>query len=282
MKICYPNAKINLGLQITARRPDGYHTLQTVFLPIPLCDTLELRPLNFYDTPWELHTSGIPTDCPPDKNLAVRVWTSLQQQFSLPPHSIHLHKRIPTGAGLGGGSADAAFMMRLCNHHFHLGLTNLEMQDRLAQFGADCPFFVVNKPCYATGTGTTLEPINLSLSQYWLLLVKPKASVSTAQAYAGVTPHPATIDLRQALKQNPSEWHATVHNDFEDTVFAKLPALRAIRDTLLQMNALYSAMSGSGSAIYAIMPRPWEKPEDIFPDCFVFQHRLHLYKETWE
>ena len=282
MKICYPNAKINLGLQILSRRSDGYHNLQTVFFPIPLCDTLELRPLDFYDTPWELHTAGIPTDCRPEQNLVVRVWTALQQEFSLPPHSIYLHKRIPSGAGLGGGSADAAFMMRLCNHHFHLGLTNVQMQERLAAFGADCPFFVVNRSCYATDTGTTLEPVNLDLSPYWLLLVKPKLSISTAQAYAGVTPRPAAIDLRQALMQNPAQWPSTVHNDFEDSVFPQYPALRAIRDTLCQMRALYAAMSGSGSAIYAIMPRPWPNPEDVFPDCFVFQHRLRLYKETWE
>ena len=277
----FPNAKINLGLQVIGRRADGYHDLQTIFVPIPLQDVLELRPLNFYDKRYELVGPGLDCLCAADDNLVVRVFRSLQDEFNLPPQTIHLFKRIPTGAGLGGGSADAAFMMRLLNEQFSLGLSGEDMQERLSSFGADCPFFVQNTPCYATGIGTALQPIKLDLKDYWLLLVKPPLSVSTREAYSNISPRPAQVDLREAVKQPISEWRNLIHNDFEDSVFPAYPSIRAIKDTLYQMNALYASMSGSGSAVFAIMKHEWPDADDIFPDCFVFQHRWKLYNPTF-
>lgn len=281
MKICYPNAKVNLGLQVVGKRSDGYHELQTIFLPIPLQDVLELRPYKFYGEPWELQVSGVELGCGAEENLAVRVFADMQREFGLPPQSIHLFKRIPTGAGLGGGSSDAAFMMRLLNESFELGLTADDMARRLRRYGADCPFFVYNKPHYATGIGDVFEPVEVNLSRYTLLLVKPKVSVSTSEAYSRVVPHAAGVDLRQAVIRPVGEWKELIHNDFEDSVFPLYPVIEGIKATLYDMHALYASMSGSGSAVFGIMERAWDDAGDIFPDCFVHQARWAMHKETF-
>jgi len=279
--ICFPNAKINLGLYITAKRPDGYHDLETVFLPIPLQDVLEIKPLSTRHQDYEWLQAGSPLDSSPEDNLVVRVYQELKQEFELPPISIYLYKRIPTGAGLGGGSSDAAFMMRLLSEQFDLRLSDESMERRLSHIGADCAFFVYNKPSLATGIGNCLTPIDLDLSQKYLLLIKPPISVPTREAYAHVVPAPLSISLTETLNMPLETWRHQVSNDFEKSIFPIYPQIEAIKQTLYDMHAVYASMSGSGSAVYAILDHPFEEASEIFKDCFVFQHRLKVYPPTF-
>lgn len=186
--ILYPNCKINIGLNIIERRPDGYHNLETTFYPTELNDVLEMKELTHGNAPYELHLTGNALEGNPDNNLVLKVYRSLQEEYNLPRMEFFLHKRIPSGAGLGGGSSDAAYTMRGLNELFHLELSENEMEKRLARFGADCPFFIRNRPVYATGIGTDFSPLNLSLKGFALLLIKPAIFVSTKEAYAGVKP----------------------------------------------------------------------------------------------
>ena len=279
--ICFPNAKINLGLYVTEKRPDGYHNLETVFLPIPLQDVLEIKPLHFYDTEYELQQAGIPIEGQAEDNLVVKVFLSMKHEFQLPPQTIYLYKRIPTGAGLGGGSSDAAFMMRLLNEQFNLGLSNDEMAQRLSRFGADCPFFVYNRPSLATGIGDVLTPLDFHLNGYTLLLVKPDISVPTRDAYAEVRPSAPVFPLEKALRQPIDEWKRTVSNDFERSVFLRHPRIAAIKQTLYDMHALYASMSGSGSSVFGIFRTPPMEAAEVFKDCFVFQKKLQALQPTF-
>lgn len=270
--ICFPNAKINIGLYVLDVRPDGKHNLETVFLPIPLQDVLEVRyPINS-SLPWVFVQAGLQIPGSPDDNLVVRVYRSLQQEFQLPACEINLYKRIPMGAGLGGGSSDAAFMMRLLNENFQLGLTNDEMKRRMSQFGADCPFFIDDKPAFATGIGDQLSPLSVSVQGLWIVLVKPPCHVSTSEAYSHVSCRDsAPVDLRKILMQPISRWRDCVENDFELSVFLQYPEIAAIKSTLYDMGALYASMSGSGSAVYGLFDFPFESPQQVFPQYFCYQ-----------
>lgn len=274
--LCFPCAKINIGLNVIRKRPDGYHDIETVFYPIPLHDNLELRRDNKETAFYNLHMAGIPIDCPPEENLIIRVFRSLQEEFSLPPASIHLYKRIPSGAGLGGGSADAAFMIKAVNEEYGLNLSEEEMERRIAPFGADCPFFVRCRPVYATGTGNIMSPIPFSLKGWELVLVKPSISVSTREAYAGLTPRKSKHDLRALMTCPIEQWRGTVGNDFEENVFRNYPRIAAIKSTLYDMGAVYAAMSGSGSTVFALFRHRMDEIKDVFDDCFVFQERLRV------
>ncbi len=279
--ICFPNAKINLGLYITEKRDDGYHNLETVFLPIPLRDVLEIKPLNFYDSEYELQQAGIHIDGSEKENLVVRVFLDMKHEFDLPPQTIYLYKRIPTGAGLGGGSSDAAFMMRLLNEQFRLGLSNDEMERRMSHYGADCPFFVRDEPSLATGIGDILTPVDIDLSGLYLLLVKPSVAVATRDAYARVTPKKPAFDLVKSLRQPMEEWRRTIGNDFERSVFTKYPGIAAIKQTMYDMHALYASMSGSGSSVFGLFRYPPAEAEEVFKDCFVFQKRISNLRPTF-
>lgn len=272
-----PCAKINIGLYVTAKRPDGYHDLQTVFYPIPLWDQLEIKELDEKECkPFALRIGGRPVEGDPGKNLVVRVYDSLKAEFDLPPLDIFLYKNIPTGAGLGGGSSDAAFMMKALNEKFALGLTSDEMERRVAAFGADCAFFVRAVPAYATGIGDRLAPIALSLKGMHLALVKPADFVSTKEAYADIVPRQPATDLRAALAEPVENWRHTVSNDFEAGIFTAHPAIAAIKRTLYDMGAVYASMSGSGSTVFGLFRRPVEEAARVFPDCFVYTHPLSL------
>lgn len=286
---CLPNAKINIGLRVVACRPDGYHDLQTVFYPLPLTDSLEIKEASNMRQPYEfilsstvkqdhLSKSGEKTNDllgNDSENLVVRVFLSLREEFSLPPTSIFLSKHIPIGAGLGGGSSDAAFMMQLLNDYYRLGLTNSDMERRLAIFGADCPFFVRNKPVYAEGIGNKFSPIELDLKGVYVVLVKPDVFISTAEAYAGIVPRAAQTSLADTLSATPLKlWRNIVVNDFETSVFARYPQIAAIKQTLYDMGALYASMSGSGSAVYGLYSRPIDNAAKVFPDCFTFSGQL--------
>ena len=270
----FPNAKINIGLYVVERRPDGYHNLQTVFYPIPLHDNLQVRPLKNSNEPYLLQMAGNVIEGNPADNLIIKVYESLKQDFELPQLDIYLYKRIPTGAGLGGGSSDAAYMMKMLNEAFELKMTDEEMERRVAKMGADCAFFIKEQPAYATGIGDVLTPINLSLKGKTLLLVKPSTFVSTKEAYGGVVPQMPEHDLLQALAAPIETWKDTVKNDFERSVFQHHPEIAAIKETLYNMGAIYASMSGSGSTVFGIFPHEVEEAERVFKDCFVFQQML--------
>lgn len=271
-----PNCKINIGLNIVARRPDGYHDLETVFYPIPLRDNLEFKEITDSDEPYRLVTGGVPIEGKAEDNLIVKVYLSLKEEFHLPALELFLYKHIPMGAGLGGGSSDAAAMMTGLNEAYSLGMSHEEMEQRMARFGADCAFFVRNRPAYATGIGNILSPVSLSLKGKYIVLVKPDTFVSTKEAYAHVVPKPADCPLPEALAQPIESWRLSVRNDFEASVFPQHPELAAVKQTLYDMGALYAAMSGSGSTLFGIFDRLTPEAENVFEKHFVFMQKLLL------
>lgn len=246
--ITFPNAKINIGLNITEKRPDGYHNLETIFYPIELCDALEF--VQGKET--KFSCSGLEIEGESDNNLIMKAYRLLKEEFDLPTINIHLHKAIPMGAGLGGGSADAAFMLKMLNDEFKLGLSSAELQQKAAKLGADCAFFIENKPTLAKGIGNIFEPTAVNLSGYYIVLVKPNVHVSTAEAYGGCKPQRWTTPLEEAIKRPIAEWKDCIFNDFEKTVFIAHPELADIKEMLYKRGAIYAAMSGSGSTIYGI------------------------------
>ena len=272
----YPNAKINIGLYVVERRPDGYHNLETVFYPIPLHDNLQISPLQNSDQPYLLQMAGNSIEGNPEDNLIIKVYHNLEKDYELPPLDIYLYKRIPTGAGLGGGSSDAAFMMKTINEAFDLKMSEEEMERRVASLGADCAFFIKNQPAYATGIGDILTPCQVNLKGKTLLLVKPQTFVSTKEAYGGVVPQQPEYDLREALSAPIETWKDTVKNDFETSVFQHHPEIASIKETLYAMGAIYAAMSGSGSTVFGIFSHEIEEAERVFSDCFVYQQKLSI------
>lgn len=262
--IIYPRAKLNLGLNIVGKRNDGYHNLETVFYPINIHDTLEVEPSDTL----RLELLGIPLEGNSNDNLVIKAWQLLRKDHSLPPVSIRLHKAIPSQAGMGGGSSDGAFMLRLLNEQFQLGLTDEELIQKAALLGADCPFFITDNPAYAEGIGERLTPISLDLSSYHLLIVKPPIAVSTREAFAHITPHPTAIKCRDIVQQDIRSWREQLKNDFEDSIFPQYPRLKMIKQQLYQQGALYAAMSGSGSSLYGFFEKA-PKILDAWSDCDV-------------
>ena len=272
--ITFPHAKINIGLQVTERRPDGYHNLDTVFYPIPLHDALEVIEAKDAEYDCKLHLSGVDIAGDPDSNLVVRAYRLLASDYPLPPVDIQLHKHIPTGAGLGGGSADASFMLRLLNEMFTLNISTEKLEAYAAQLGADCPFFITGTPVYATGIGNEFHPISLDLSGFYLVVVKPDVFVSTKEAYSMVHPEKPEVTLDKKIIAPINEWHSTISNDFEKGIFALHPELQEIKNKLYQLGAQYAAMSGSGSALFGLFTTPIENIEEHFVGCFCEQQKL--------
>lgn len=246
--IVFPNAKINLGLFITGRRPDGYHDLETVMIPVGWHDVLEIVPAQGQETTLTVYDATF--DCPAEKNLVMRAYRLVAERYGLPPLDIYLKKNIPDGAGLGGGSADAAFTVRLLNEMFSLGMSDSDMAAMIANLGADCPFFIYDKPMFATGTGTDLQPIELDLAEKWIYIVKPEEGVSTKEAYSHVTPDNTRTSLKALIEKDCL--NSAIINDFEASVFPLKLSIQKVKETLLQTGPLYVSMSGSGSAVYAI------------------------------
>ena len=272
--ITYPNAKINLGLNIVEKRPDGYHNLETVFYPINLQDALEVNLLEGEEE-FSLKVSGVPIEGEPENNLVVKAYRLLKKDYpEMPAIDIHMYKHIPTGAGLGGGSADADFMTKLLNDKFKLNLSIEKMEEYAAILGADCAFFIQNKPVFATGIGNIFEPIQLSLKGYYLVLVKPDIFVSTKDAFAHIIPTQPTQSLKEIIRMPVETWRATMKNDFEDSVFQKFPEIAAIKDKLYDLGAVYASMSGSGSSVYGIFREQVEFVDEIFSGCFCRQRAL--------
>lgn len=273
--ITFPNAKINLGLNITEKRPDGYHNLETIFYPINLQDALEVTRRENNDKEYTLHISGALLEGEPEDNLVVKAYKLLKKDYpGLLPVDIHMYKHIPAGAGLGGGSSDAACMIKLLNDKFSLRLSTERMEEYAAKLGADCAFFIRNKPVFATGIGNLFEPVELSLKGYHIILIKPDIFVSTRDAFAEIKPVRPAVSLKEIVKQPMETWKNSMKNDFEDSVFKKFPEIAAIKDELYDLGAVYAAMSGSGSSVYGIFKAPIENVEDKFCGCFCRQRAL--------
>lgn len=273
--ITFPNAKINLGLNIVERRPDGYHNIETVFYPIPLTDVLEIVPAP-EGAQTTLTCTGNTVDCPVEKNLVMKAYRLMQERYHLPAVEIHLHKHIPDGAGLGGGSSDAAHTLLMLNQLFNIGLADKELASLAATLGADCAFFVYNRPMLATGIGDVLTPIEVNLHGHALLLVKPPMGVDTRTAYSRVTPQVPAMPLNDIIGRPLASWDGLLVNDFEPSVFAALPQLWLIKARLLDAGAQYAAMSGSGSTIFGIFDNDKlaEQAADTFADCATFVLQL--------
>lgn len=257
--ITHPNCKINLGLHVVGKRPDGYHDLETIFLPvIEMCDELEI-----VEGPLEMCQDGIVLDNAPDDNLCMKAWRLMHDEFDIPPASIRLRKNIPFGAGLGGGSSDAAFTLKMLNEMFALGLNDSQLEQRAARIGADCAFFVQNRPAYATGIGDRLEPLEIENLKLKIEIEIPEGEhVSTKEAYAGLkkelfgTERP---NLREAVKLPVEEWRKLIVNDFEASVFPAHPAIAELKQDMYRRGAVYASMTGSGAAVFGIFKMKSEK-----------------------
>lgn len=268
--ILYPNAKINLGLFVTEKRSDGFHNIETIFYPLEgLSDILEV--VLSQDNKSEFTFSGLSINCEPKDNIIQKAYNLIDADFGLPPLKVHLHKIIPFGAGLGGGSSDAAFMLKAINVLCGLKLSTSELEEYASKIGSDCAFFIRNKPVFAYGRGELFEEVNLSLSNYYIALIKPEIFVSTADAYALIKPKSSAINLRK-LSDNIQDWKDVLVNDFEEGIFSKYPEINEIKSYLYDLGAIYSSMSGSGSSVYGIFK---DKPNiNNYKNCFVFKTQI--------
>ena len=273
--ITFPNIKINLGLPITEKRPDGYHNLETVFYPVALEDALEIRTNPEAQQKFTLHQHGMEIAGNPENNLVVKAYLLLDKEFHLPPVEIHLYKHIPSGAGLGGGSSDAAFMLKLLNEHYNLQLSDNQLEDYAAILGADCAFFIKNTPTYAEGIGNIFSPIELSLKGYRIMIVKPDVFVSTREAFANIRPHRPEYPVREVIRRPVAEWKDTLINDFEASVFPQYPVIGEIKEELYHQGAIYASMSGSGSSVFGLFAAGTTLPEiDWGTNAFCFKGTL--------
>lgn len=275
--LVFPNAKINLGLNIVGKRPDGYHNLETVFYPISVEDALEVTESKKRKTKYVLWQNGINIGGSAEDNLVVKAYKKLDSIFDLPPVEIRLFKHIPFGAGLGGGSSDAAFMLKALNKLFHLSLTKQTLQEYASTLGADCAFFIENKPAFATGIGDVFSPIQLSLKDYQIVVVKPDIFVSTKDAFSNIIPHYPIVSIKDIVTCPMTCWKTLLYNDFEYSVFAKYPRLLKIKEELYEKHAIYASMSGSGSSIFGLYPHNLDISNIHFSfakDAAVFVRRL--------
>jgi 4-diphosphocytidyl-2-C-methyl-D-erythritol kinase len=246
--IVFPNAKINLGLFITEKRTDGFHNLESLFLPIPLCDILEVT-VTTEDT--SLVCTGESSDIPTEKNIVFKAWQLLRDSHGIGNVHIHLHKIIPSGAGMGGGSSDGSFMLKALNELFQLNLSVAQLEDFAAQLGSDCPFFINNTESLVTGRGEGVEPIDFNLEGKYLVVVNPGIHISTAQAFQGIQPLPSNFNWTEFVKHRDFE-KVELRNDFEQSVFQLYPEIAEIKSKFLRAGAIYSSMSGTGSTVYAL------------------------------
>ncbi|TAE15926.1 MAG: 4-(cytidine 5'-diphospho)-2-C-methyl-D-erythritol kinase [Bacteroidetes bacterium] len=270
--VVYPNAKINLGLYITEKRADGFHNLETVFLPIPWCDILEITPQKNTQEPTTCTITGLTVQGNVDDNLCLKAYRLLKQYHpQIPSFEFHLHKQIPSGAGLGGGSADASFVLTTLNKILQLNIPTTILKEYALTLGSDCPFFIENQPSLAFSRGEDLTPISLALHQYQLLIINPRIHVNTGWAFQQITPKPAPHQWWQVLQQHPSTWTSNIHNQFEPAVAATHPPIAALIEQLYHAGALYASMSGSGSTVYGLFA-PSAKVATHFAEGFV--HKL--------
>jgi 4-diphosphocytidyl-2-C-methyl-D-erythritol kinase len=266
--IRFPYCKINLGLHILEKLPDGYHRIETLFYPVPLTDILEIIPKTSGQT--TLAVTGIELPGNAEENICFKAWQLLHQEFNIPSVDIYLHKLIPTGAGLGGGSSDAAMTLRMLDEMFSLGLTEMQLHTYALRLGMDCPFFLQQLPAIGSHKGEILKPHKFDLKGKYLVLVKPEVHVSTADAYSGVKPIQHPFDIANLISRPLKDWKSILVNDFEPSVFSKVPIIGEIKDILYDAGAQYASMSGSGSAVFAIFNEA-PKIDELFRDCFVWK-----------
>ena len=278
--LTFPNAKINIGLNIIEKRADGFHNIESVFYPVEWCDVLEIIPSPENEVKFQSSGLTIPGD--ESSNLCLKAWNLLQSRISIPrsvprsvPPIIHLHKVIPMGAGLGGGSADGAFTLKMLNEIYDLKLSNNELKDYARKLGSDCAFFIENRPVFCYDKGDQFEDFSLDLKGKYVVLVNPDIHISTAEAYSGVTPRKPEVSLKEALKQPISTWKEIIKNDFEEKLLLKYPTIANVKTSLYQAGAMYASMTGSGSTVYGIFENNIDL-KNIFPSFAVWQGFLKV------
>lgn len=265
--IRFPGSKINIGLNIVGKRPDGYHALESIFYPLPLSDILEVAQNDHF----ALYTSGLPIGGDHSDNLVAKAYYLFQDIFDLPPVKIHLHKVVPMGAGLGGGSADGAAMLLLLNDFFSLALPTEELEKQADKLGSDCAFFIRNRPAFVTGKGEKIAPFDLDLTGNFIHLITPKIHIGTQQAFSGIVPEPVEPNWQNLLLENPSSWKNHIKNDFEQTIFKQYPEIEALKNALYSQGALYASMSGTGSTVYGIFDKKPASMADKFAEKDYFE-----------
>ena len=248
--IAFPNCKINLGVNIIRKREDGFHDLETIFLPVPFTDVLEI----ISSDKTELTVTGLPVNA--TENLCIKAYNLLQQKFpELPPVKMHLHKVVPMGAGLGGGSSDASFILNMLTEKFELNINPEELRDIALQLGSDCPFFLINKPCFATGRGEILEPLDLDLTNYKILIINPGIHIDTTWAFSKIIPEERKKSIKEIIAQPIETWKEELQNDFEIPVFAEYPEIEKLKNDLYELGATYASLSGSGSSVFGLFKK---------------------------
>lgn len=262
--ICFPNCKINLGLNVLHRREDGFHDLESVFLPVNWCDALEVIEAPPSAPAFTFSHSGLPIAGKQEDNLIYRAWQKMQSLYNLPNLVVHLHKHIPMGAGLGGGSADAAFFLKQLDQQFSLGVPQDLLLKLAAELGSDCPFFILNTPVLAEGRGEKLSPLTVDLSAFYILVVFPSIHSDTRFAFSQLTPQVPKVRVADIVSQPVSLWKNNLKNDFEGPVFSRFPQIGHLKSSLYECGAIYASMSGSGSAVFGIFDREpaFEAPEN--------------------
>ena len=273
--ISFPNCKINIGLHITAKRNDGYHNIETIMTPVQWCDGLEIVINSDTASELEFKSSGIRFNSDKENNLCIKAYKLLAERFSLPPVKFHLHKIIPIGAGLGGGSSDSAFVLMMLNDLLNLKLTSIELEYFAAQLGSDCPFFIHNKTLFCYERGDKFEKVHLKEKEYFIVLVKPKIHVNTIQAYSWITPIEREQSIKKLFEQPIEEWKSTIFNDFEPPVFERHPTIKNIKARLYKQGALYASMSGSGSTVFGIFNEE-KHLTPYFRSATVFEGKIKL------
>jgi len=271
--IAFPVCKINIGLDILSKRSDGYHSIETVFQPVPWSDILEVIPNETSKQSVEFKSSGLRLFGPKEKNLCTRAYDLLSTKYHLPSVKIYLHKILPIGAGLGGGSSDATSTLLLLNKIFKLNITDTELEAFAVSLGSDCPFFLKSKAMLATGKGEVLQPISLKLKNHFIVIVKPRAHISTAEAFANVKPSKQKTPLSELVQRPIHEWKDCIKNDFEPSIFEKYPGIRNIKNKMYKFGAVYASMSGSGSSVYGIFSQE-KNLSAYFRSCTVWQGYL--------
>jgi len=266
--IIYPHAKINIGLHVLERRSDGFHNIETVFYPIEMCDILEIKPA---DKP-QLFLYGQEVEGDPQDNLCMKAYRVLQADFDLPPVQLHLYKQIPVGAGMGGGSSDGAYTLRLINDYFSLGINDSKLEEYAARLGSDCPAMLYKRPTLGTEKGDRLSRVDIDLSPFYIFVCKPSISMSTAQAYANISPQKPKRPLQQLCALPISEWKECMVNDFESALFPQYPILKEYKEQLYHLGACYASLTGSGSALYGI----FESKE-----CYLQAHQYFNQLQTF-
>ncbi len=266
--ISFPNAKINLGLNVVQKRTDGFHDLETIFLPISINDALEIIPAKEKGCKLDFTYSGLQIIGNTNENLCVKAFHLLQQDFKLPAIKMHLHKTIPMGAGLGGGSADGACTLKLLNTIFKLNLAEQQLLDYALQLGSDCPFFIKNKPCFATSRGEILEDVVVDLSAYNIVLINPNIHISTSKAFSKITPAHPSKSIKEIAQQPITTWKKELVNDFEKSLANDYLLIEHIKNLLYHNGAAYASMTGTGSTVFGIFNNATQKPVFDFPKAY--------------